>query len=451
MSGGTENSIFRTASGGGSAGRKIRTVIIGGGPAGLFAAIAAAETGTSDVILLEKNGEPGRKLRMTGGGRCNLTNNKDVRDFSRGVLQGAKFLTKALYALDPEAICRWFEENGVPLISQEEDRVFPRSDRADEVLQTLISRAKALGVVFRLRVAVLGIDALPTGAFRVRMEGETIECDSCVLCTGGLSYPTTGSTGDGLRIAGALGQPLVVTRPGLAPIRLREQEVGSSYDARKNSQPGRSTAVPSGIALRDIGLVLYEGDTVLSRTRGDLLFTHTGVSGPAVLTISRDLPTESAAYSGGDVRLRIDLLPSLKESERDEKILHLISEFPNRSLLRVLRGLAPEAYLRNLLDRIGLEADRACHDIRREERKLLRDAIHGLRFTVAEPPSYKEAMITAGGVDTAFVDPRTMESKCIPGLFFAGEILDIDAITGGYNLQIAFSTGYLAGRAAVRI
>jgi predicted Rossmann fold flavoprotein len=182
-----------------------------------------------------------------------------------------------------------------------------------------------------------------------------------------------------------------------------------------------------------------------------LLFTHTGVSGPAVLTISRDLPTESAAYSGGDVRLRIDLLPSLKESERDEKILHLISEFPNRSLLRVLRGLAPEAYLRNLLDRIGLEADRACHDIRREERKLLRDAIHGLRFTVAEPPSYKEAMITAGGVDTAFVDPRTMESRCIPGLFFAGEILDIDAITGGYNLQIAFSTGYLAGRAAVRI
>jgi len=431
--------------------RRIRTVIVGGGPAGLFAAIAAAENGASEVILIEKNETPGRKLRMTGGGRCNLTNNKDVRDFSRGVLQGAKFLTKALYALDPEATCQWFEANGVPLITQEEDRVFPGSDRADDVLQVLVSRAKALGVVFRFGVAVKGIDALPTGGFRVRTQDGPVECDTCILCTGGLSYPSTGSTGDGLRIAEALGQPLIAARPGLAPIRVREQALAVSDNMRKAPQSDASCNVPSGIALRDIGLALYQGDSVLARTQGDLLFTHTGVSGPSVLTISRYLPTDPSAYSGGDVRLRIDLLPSLKESERDEKILHLVSEFPNRSLLRVLRGFAPEAYLRSLLDRIGLEADRACRDLRREERKLLRDALHGLRFTVASSPSFNEAMITAGGVDTAFVDPRTMQSKSVPGLFFAGEILDADAITGGYNLQIAFSTGFLAGRSAVTL
>lgn len=424
-----------------------RVIVVGGGAAGMMAAIAAAEIGNS-VCLIEKNEKLGKKLFITGKGRCNVTNAADGETFFANVCTNPKFLYGAFYGFDNRAVMEFLERAGCPLKTERGERVFPVSDHSSDVIAALQRELKKRGVEILLNTEAAGLvtaeagsgsaDAERDGNFvgkdsnigsvacveGVRLRsGKVLIADRVIVCTGGLSYPSTGSTGDGYRFAAETGHKIVAERPGLVPFEVRETWCRELM----------------GLTLKNVSLRLISGEKELYRDFGEMLFTHFGVSGPLALSAS-------SYYSPGeDVRLLIDLKPALTEEQLDKRLLRDFEENRNRQFKNALGGLFPVRLIPIMVALSGVLPEKRVNEVTKAERRELVSLIKNLPLTVAGTRDFAEAIITRGGISVKDVNPSTMESKRVRGLYFAGEVLDLDALTGGYNLQIAWSTGHLAG------
>ena len=398
-------------------------VVIGGGPAGMMCAFQAAKRGIG-VILLEPNEKLGRKLRITGKGRCNLTNNCDTRTFMANIPGDGRFLYSAVSRFGMAEVMNFFEENGVPLKTERGSRVFPVSDNANDIADTLARLVRRSGVTVLQTEAkeILVSDGAVCGV--VTGEG-TIFCRAAAVCTGGLSYPLTGSTGAGHAFAENLGHTVTPLRPSLVPL-----ESGDDYCAEMQ-----------GFAPKNVTLSVYEDGKLLYRELGEMLFTHFGVSGPLVLSASAHMRKMGEA----DYRLAIDFKPALDEKKLDARILRDFTKYANREFRNALGDLAGRSMIPVLIRLSQIPEDKPVREITREERRRLLELLKAFPVSVSGFRPIDEAIVTAGGVSTKEVNPRTMESKLVSGLYFAGEVLDLDAYTGGFNLQIAWSTGFVAG------
>ena len=396
-------------------------VVIGGGPAGMFAAITAAQRGEK-VLLLEKNDRLGKKLLITGKGRCNVTNDCTAQEILQNVPRNGRFLYSAMNAFPPERIKIFFEENGCALKTERGNRVFPVSDRSQSVLEAL-QKAMRHNRVDVLTAKVKGILTDNGAVSGVRTERDTIACKWVILATGGLSYPTTGSTGDGYTMAKALGHTIMPCEGSLVPL---ETEGADCQDMQ-------------GLALRNCGVKLLDGkNKVLFKDFGELLFTHFGVSGPTVLSASTHL-------KGDGCRLVIDLKPALDEGKLNDRILRDLDLYKNRSMENALTDLLPRSMIPVVLRRLGVDPEMQANSFNKQQRRALVELLKAFSVTIIGKRPVSEAIITSGGVKVSEIDPKTMQSKLIPGLYFAGEIIDCDAYTGGFNLQIAWATAYAAG------
>ena len=402
-------------------------IVIGGGAAGMFAAITAAKRGQK-VLLLEKNDRLGRKLLITGKGRCNVTNNCASQEVLQNVPRNGRFLYSAMTAFPPEKTMAFFEERGCRLKTERGNRVFPVTDKSQSILDCLLSelhRQKITVKTARVR-DILTRDGHVTG---VRTQNEEIAANWVILATGGASYPATGSTGDGYRMAAALGHEIVPPCGSLVPL------VSDDGDCRRMQ----------GLALKNVELTALNGkNKVQFRDFGELLFTHFGVSGPLVLSASAHL----RHWDREKYRLCIDLKPALDRDKLEARILRDLGENPNRDFEKIVAGLVPHSMVPVLLDRLEVPAGLKANSVTRQQRRALEELLKCFSVSVTGPRPVAEAIVTSGGVQVSQVQPSTMESKLAPGLYFAGEILDVDAYTGGFNLQIAWSTGHLAGTSA---
>ena len=402
---------------------KADAVVIGGGAAGTLCAALAAGRGL-DVVLLEPNRMLGRKLRITGKGRRNVTNDCDAREFISAIPGDGRFLQSAIHkfgTLDTKAL---FEGLGVALKTERGNRVFPESDRADDIADALTKLARENGVrVLRERATRILTDE--AGAVRaVSAGGGEIECEAAVICTGGLSYPGTGSTGDGYRMARELGHTIRPCRPSLVPLE-------SPDDWCREMQ---------GFSLRNVELSAYEDEKLIYKALGEMLFTHFGVSGPLVLSASAHM----RRFGECRYRLSIDLKPGLDEKKLDARLLRDFEKYSNREFRNSLGDLAGRAMIPVLVELSGIPGETRTNSVTRQQRAALAQLLKHFPVSLSGPRPIAEAIVTSGGVATTEVNPRTMESKLVPGLYFAGEVLDLDAYTGGYNLQIAWSTAFVA-------
>lgn len=401
-------------------------VVIGGGAGGMMAAICAARKG-AHVTLLDPNERLGKKVNITGKGRCNVTNHCDVKTVLANIPGDGRFLYSALNRLGPQDTMALFESLGVPLKTERGNRVFPVSDRSHDVANALERAYAHAGgrVVHAAATDILTHDGAVSAV--VTTEG-TIDCDAAVICTGGLSYPLTGSTGDGYRLARQLGHTVTPTRPSLVPL--------------ESDDPW--CAEMQGFSLRNVTLTVYdEQNKVIYSDLGEMLFTHFGVSGPLVLSASAHMRD----FSQHKYRLSIDLKPALDEKKLDARILRDFQKYANRDFKNALYDLAGHAMIPVLVRLSGIPEDTKVNAITREQRHKLVELFKHFPVSVTGTRPIDEAIITSGGVSLKEVNPRTMGSKLVPGLYFAGEVLDLDAYTGGFNLQIAWSTGYVAGSA----
>ena len=426
-------------------------VVVGGGPAGMMAAIQAASAGAR-TILLEKKDRLGLKLGISGKGRCNITNWTDVQGLVQAIPGNGRFLYSALTNFGPPELVAFLDRLGVPTMVERGRRVFPASNRALDVVRAMKGAVTAAGVKVRIAwpVAALQPPGSAGGTWVVATTGgERIPGHAVVLATGGASYPATGSTGDGYRLAAELGHRVVEPRPSLVPMICAEKFV----------------AELSGLTLENVQVTLSAPEGGGGRTRpagvtgkanrlnpqislfGDLLFTHFGVSGPTILSLSRALATGQIPLPAV---LSIDLKPALSFEQLDARLLRDFGAETRRQYKNALGGLLPRSLIPVVIDRSEIPPEKPVHQITRPERERLAQLLKVFRLTVTATRSWEEAVVTTGGVDVGQVDPRTMESRLRPGLFFAGEVLDVDGFTGGYNLQAAFATGYLAGQAAAR-
>ena len=397
-------------------------IVIGGGPAGIFAAITAARRGKK-VLLFERNDRLGKKLLITGKGRCNVTNDCDAGEVLQNVPRNGRFLFSAMAAYPPEKVKRFFEECGCPLKTERGNRVFPVSDRSASVLEALQKELRRTGVTVRTgRVTdILVSDGKVTG---VSVGKERFEADWVILATGGLSYPTTGSTGDGYQMARDLGHMIVPGEGSLVPLEADED-----------------CAQMQGLSLRNVSVKLLDRKgKALFTDFGELLFTHFGVSGPTVLSASAHLKGEGC-------RLVIDLKPALEESKLDERILRDLQMYKNRSMENALTDLLPRSMIPVVLKRLEISPDLQANSLNKQQRRALVALLKGFPVQIRGKRPVAEAIITSGGVKVSQIDPKTMGSKIVPGLYFAGEIIDCNAYTGGFNLQIAWATAYAAGTA----
>ena len=404
-----------------------RIGIIGGGAAGLMAAVFAARAG-GQVTVLEKMERCGKKLRITGKGRCNLTNTATVEEMQEKICRGSRFLRTALYAFPPDQTVRFFEAAGVPLKTERGGRVFPVSDRAGDVADALekAAREAGAGILYGKALSLARAD----GGFTVAAGGEKSSFDRVILATGGVSYPGTGSDGDGYRFAGALGHTLVPPQAALVPLTVA----------------GDFCPACMGLSLKNAAVTVKDGGKTVYRDFGELLFTHFGLSGPVILSASSRLD-----WAGGKTySLFLDLKPALERDALDRRILRDFDGAKNRDLINVLPALLPHKIIPPLLETAGLDGRKKVNEITKIERARLADVIKALPLTVTGTRPAKEGIVTRGGVATGEIDPRTMESRLASGLYFAGEVMDVDALTGGFNLQIAFATGALAGKSAAK-
>jgi predicted Rossmann fold flavoprotein len=397
-------------------------IVIGGGPAGMFAAITAAKNGQK-VLLLEKNDRLGKKLLITGKGRCNVTNDCTEQEVMRNIPRNGRFLFSALNACPPAFVMEFFEASGCQLKTERGNRVFPVSDRSQSVLEALQSQMRRVGVTVKT-ARVKGI-ITDNGCVRgVRTEKENISANWVILATGGLSYPTTGSTGDGYAMAKALGHTLVPTEGSLVPLETAGQDCQDMQ----------------GLSLRNVGVKLVnEKNKVLYKDFGELLFTHFGVSGPTVLSAS--------AHMKGTCSLVIDLKPALDEGKLDARILRDLEMYQNRSMENALTDLLPRSMIPVVLSRTGIDPAMQANSLTKQQRRALVECLKGFRIEITGKRPVAEAIITSGGIKVSEIDPKTMQSKLVSGLYFAGEVIDCDAYTGGFNLQIAWATAYAAGMA----
>ncbi len=406
-----------------------KVIIVGGGAAGMLAALFAARAG-AQVQLLERNEKLGKKLYITGKGRCNLTNAAEQEPFMRHILRNPRFLYAALAALDNVKLMDLIESLGVPVKVERGDRVFPQSEKASDINRALERELRRLGVAIRLNARVRELateDGHVTGV--LLQSGDTVAGDAVILATGGLSYPMTGSTGDGYALARATGHGVTDLLPALVPLETSE------------SWPFALT----GLSLKNVTLHAWAGKKRVFSEQGELLFTHFGLSGPLILTLSSLLPADLS-----DVRLVIDLKPAIDDGTLDQRLLREFRDNSRKSMSTVIDALAPHALGMALLDLAEIPPARSANAVTQEERKRLRVLLKNLPLTPKALRGFDEAVITRGGIRVKDVNPSTLESKLLPGLFFAGELLDLDATTGGFNLQIAFSTGALAGQSAAQ-
>lgn len=397
--------------------------IIGGGAAGLMCACTAAARGV-DTVLLEPNRMLGRKLRITGKGRCNVTNSCDIKTFMANIPGDGRFLYSALNRLSPAETMAFFEDSGLPLKVERGNRVFPVSDNANDVagLLTRLCERRGVRVLHRKAREICADDGAVSG---VLTEQGLIECRAAALCTGGLSYPLTGSNGAGHAMAEKLGHTVTRLRPSLVPL-----ESDDFYCSQMQ-----------GFALKNVSLSAYEDDKLIYKELGEMLFTHFGVSGPLVLSASAHMRNMGSAR----YRLEIDIKPGLDEKKLDARLLRDFEKYANREFKNALGDLAGRAMIPALIQLSGIPEDTKVNSITREQRMKLLHLFKAFPVSISGTRPVDEAIVTAGGVSTREVNPRTMESKLVKGLYFAGEILDLDGYTGGFNLQIAWSTGYVAG------
>lgn len=406
---------------------KFDVIVIGAGAAGMLAAGQCAEYGRKTAVI-ERNEKPGRKLAITGKGRCNLTNNTDRDTVLKNIPRNPRFLYGALSLFSPADVMEFFEGEGVALKTERGNRVFPVSDRAYDVVDALFCRMKRLGVTF-VHARAEEILTENGAVIGVRTDGGDFFSERVILATGGLSYPGTGSTGDGYRMAEKLGHTVTPLKPSLVPLEIRE-----------------SCAEMMGLSLKNVTLSVRDkerGKTVFSEM-GEMLFTHFGVSGPLVLSAS----SRMEAFTEGRYALSIDLKPALSAEQLDERILRDFSERKNSKLENALRKLLPEKLILPVLARAEVSPEKRCNAVTRGERLALGRTVKGFSLTPAGFRPIAEAIVTDGGVDVREISPKTMESKLVKGLYFAGEVIDAAGFTGGFNLQIAFSTGYAAAAAA---
>ena len=398
-------------------------IVIGGGPAGMFAAITAAKNG-SRVLLLEKNDRLGKKLLITGKGRCNVTNNCDEQEILRNIPRNGRFLYSALDAMPPQTVMEFFESHGCPLKTERGNRVFPVSDKAQSVLDCLRNELRSTGVTVRT-ARVQGILTENGSVSGVRTDSGAFEAKKVILATGGLSYPTTGSTGEGFAMAKALGHTVTPTEGSLVPLEVA----------------GNDCPDMQGLSLRNCGVKLVNAKgKVLYKDFGELLFTHFGLSGPTVLSASCHLKGEGC-------RLVIDLKPALEDNKLDERIQRDLELYKNRSMENALTDLLPRSMIPVVLRRLEIDPQLQANSLTRQKRRALVELLKGFSLDITGKRPVAEAIITSGGIKVSEIDPKTMESKLVPGLYFAGEIIDCDAYTGGFNLQIAWATAYAAGMA----
>lgn len=430
-----------------------RVAIVGGGAAGMFAAAAAAEEG-HEVDLFEKNEKLGKKIYITGKGRCNLTNNCEIEELFASVCSNPKFLYSAFYGFTNRDAIDFFERAGMDTKTERGNRVFPVSDHASDVIAALAGEMKRRGVRVHLNREAAGLEILPLKAPENRdgcgegnpqplkdgpgqgkprvtgirfSDGTVFEADAVIVATGGLSYPSTGSTGDGYRFAKEAGHRVTELSPALVPLTVEEEDA----------------AAMQGLSLKNVEVRIRDGKKQLFQEFGEMMFTHFGVTGPLILSASSKIQKQLKKHP---LTLEIDLKPALTREQLDGRILRDFEQNKNRQFKNVLGALFPAKLIPVMIGRSGIDPQKAVHDISRQERQKLVEAAKSFRLTVTGLRGYNEAVITRGGVSVKEISPATMESKLVEGLYFAGEVLDVDALTGGFNLQIAWSTGYAAGK-----
>ena len=401
-------------------------IVVGGGPAGMIAAITAARAG-KNVILLEKNDRLGKKLLITGKGRCNVTNNCTADEVLKNTPRNGKFLFSAMAAFPPSMAMQFFEDAGCTLKTERGNRVFPTTDRSQSILEALQRQMKNAGVLVKT-AKVLSVEHDEQGVLGVATSVGFFESRRIILATGGASYPTTGSTGDGYKFAKTLGHTVVEPQGSLVPLETA----------------GPDAPEMQGLALKNTALKLLnpKGKAVY-KDFGEMLFTHFGVSGPMVLSASAHIG------KGDGWKIAIDLKPALEEHKLDDRILRDLEMYQNRSMENALTDLLPRSMIPVVLRRIGVDGSLQANSFTKQNRRALVELLKNFTLDITGKRPVAEAIITSGGVKCGEIDPKTMESKKVPGLYFAGEIIDCDAYTGGFNLQIAWATGVAAGRAAV--
>lgn len=406
-----------------------KILVIGGGAAGMAAAVFSARNG-QEVHLYEQNEKLGKKIYITGKGRCNLTNSCDMEELLDAVVTNRKFLYSSFYGFTNEETMEFFEQIGLKIKTERGNRVFPVSDHSSDVIRVLKEEMERLHVHIHLSEKVVWIGEKDGVFSNIRLDdGTEVQGDACIIATGGKSYPSTGSTGDGYRFAQQLGHTVTDLRPALVPVETKEAFV-------KELQ---------GLSLRNVEVAVYDGKKELYRDFGEMLFTHYGVSGPLILSASSFIGKK---LQERPLRLSIDLKPALSEEQLDARILRDFEENKNKQFKNALGKLFPAKLIPVMIGLSGIHPDKKVNEITKEERKQFVSRIKQMEITLTGLRSFQEAIITQGGVSVREVNPATMESKLVKGVYFAGEVLDLDAVTGGFNLQIAWSTGNAAGSCA---
>ncbi|AJA48015.1 pyridine nucleotide-disulfide oxidoreductase family protein [Clostridium pasteurianum DSM 525 = ATCC 6013] len=400
-----------------------KVIVIGGGPAGIMAAMAAAEK--NKVILIERNEKLGKKLYITGKGRCNVTNNKDISEFFDYIPGNPEFLYSSLYTYTNFDVMNYFENMGIRLKVERGDRVFPKSDKSSDIINALKRSLENKNVEIMLNTRISSIN-IENGNIKslVTDEKNIIKGDHFIICTGGLSYPQTGSTGDGLDFAREAGHNITEIKPSLVPIEINEDWISNLQ----------------GLSLRNVELSIMKKNKIIYRDFGEMLFTHYGISGPIVLKASRMVNEKE------NMSVLVNLKPALKRDELDKRIQRDFTKFSNKDFKNSLNELLPQKLINTIVNLSGIDENKKVNSITREERKNLVDIIQKFTLSIKGLRDIKEAIVTSGGVDIKEIDPSTLRSRIINNMSFAGEVMDVDAYTGGYNIQIAFSTGYLAGK-----
>ncbi|EMT40223.1 hypothetical protein SAMN04244560_02539 [Thermoanaerobacter thermohydrosulfuricus] len=401
-----------------------KVFVVGGGPAGMMAALSAAMMG-KEVSIFERNNILGKKLLVTGNGRCNITNFADKEEFFENIPGNSKFLYSAFSKFSNKDLIEFLNKNGLKTKIERGLRVFPVSDKSIEVRDFFVNMLKKYGIKINYNCRVSDVIVENKHVKGISVDESVLNCDSVILATGGVSYPTTGSTGDGYEIAKKLGHTIIEPFPSLVPI--------VTYENVRELM---------GLTLKNVKVSAFFGEKLIREEFGEMLFTHFGLSGPAILTLSRFLHD----YLGkGEVVIKIDLKPGLNVEKLEERVLRDFNKYQNKNLKNALEDLLPHSLILYVIKRANIEPDKKVREITKNERKKLVNSLKNLTFKVKGLRPIREAIVTGGGVSIKEINPSTMESKIIKGLFFAGEIIDVDGFTGGFNLQIAFSTGYVAG------